>query len=410
MTHQIPGRWLWTAGVAIIALLASLIMFAPGVNRAASAAESAPEDPGSAADEARSPGQDGDLPNVVILDGGGTITSTAAGRADYTNYAPPGLDSIAEVLDRLQPEISEVADIRIVEGAIPGSSARTTIEQLFDMTHQLDGLLAERDVDAVVVNTGTNIMAEIAYWSDLTVQYQKPVIFTGSMRQSNTFSFDGEANLFNAIRLAASDATYCYGTVVLMNDEYVAAREMTKYDAWRTDAFGGGRYGALGTIDGYNLRNVRAPARVMDCNTPEWKTPFDLSTIAFDDLAQAEIVFSYVQASAVPITALADAGVDGIVTAGHGAGGVSTAQSEARTAAVENGVTFVTTTRTGSGSIYPGDEPTPGVIAGYDLTPQKARVLLQLALTFSDDEKQIREWFDTIGAPSFTGDVRQRGR
>lgn len=340
-----------------------------------------------------------DLPNVVILDGGGTITSTAAGPADYTNYGGDGVDGIGDILERIQPDIAEVANLTIVDGAIPGSSASTVVKQLFDMTLQLDSILAQDDVDAVVVNTGTNIMEEIAYWSDLTVQSQKPVVFTGSMRQANTYSFDGEANLFNAIRLAASGQTECYGTVMLMNDQYYAAREVTKTDAWRTDTFSGGQYGALGTVDGQHFRHMRDTARVQACGTDEWATPFDLSTVDFDDLASAEIVFSYVEASDVPLRALVDEGVDGIVTAGHGAGGISSAQAEARTEGVEEGTVFVTTTRTGSGAIY--DDGTPGVIGGLDLTPQKARVLLQLALTFTDDAEQVREWFQTIGAQDF---------
>ncbi|WP_278235791.1 asparaginase [Isoptericola sp. AK164] len=341
-----------------------------------------------------------DLPNVVILDGGGTITSTAEGPADYTNYGGDGVpEGIAGILERIQPDIAEVADLSIVDGAIPGSSARTTVHELFDMSTQLNEILGDDEVDAVVVNTGTNIMAEIAYWSDLTVQSPKPVVFTGSMRQSNTFSFDGEANLFNAIRLAASQQTTCYGTVMLMNDQYYAAREVTKTDAWRTDTFNGGRYGALGTVDGQNFRHMRQPARIQDCGTDSWQTPFDLSTVEFDDVATAEVVFSHVEASAVPIEALVDDGVDGIVTAGHGAGGISTAQSEARDAGVEEGVVFVTTTRTGSGSIYDGG--TPGIVGGLDLTPQKARVLLSLALTFTDDPEQVREWFQTIGSAEF---------
>jgi len=340
-----------------------------------------------------------DLANVVILDGGGTITSTAEGPADYTNYGGDGVDGIGEILERIQPDIAEIANLTIVDGAIPGSSASTTVRQLFDMTQQLDSILAQDDVDAVVVNTGTNIMEEIAYWSDLTVQSQKPVVFTGSMRQANTYSFDGEANLFNAIRLAASGQTECYGTVMLMNDQYYAAREVTKTDAWRTDTFSGGQYGALGTVDGQNFRHMRETSRVDACGTDEWATPFDLSTVEFDDLASAEIVFSYVEASGTPIRALVEDGIDGIVTAGHGAGGISSAQAEARTEGVDEGTVFVTTTRTGSGAIY--DDGTPGVIGGLDLTPQKARVLLQLALTFTDDPEQVRTWFQTIGAQDF---------
>ncbi|WP_369068820.1 asparaginase [Kineococcus terrestris] len=386
-----------------VAVAASLsgVLIAGGLAASSSAATGASPEP--VVTTAPPLAADGDLPNVVVLDGGGTITSTAVGRAEYTEYGGDGLESIQDVIDRIEPEISQVADLRVVDGAIPGSSASTTQRQLYDMTLQLDGILADDSVDAVVVNTGTNIMEEIAYWADLTVQSEKPVVFTGSMRQSNTFSFDGEANLFNAIRVAASGKTTCFGTVVHMNDEFVGAREMTKTDAWRTDTFSGGRYGALGTVDGRHIRAVHAPARVLDCGTDEWTTPFDLSTVAFEDLAQVEIVMSYVEADATPVTALAEAGVDGIVTAGHGAGGISTEQSAARSAAVEQGVVFATTTRTGSGAIYPSDPATPGVVAAYDLTPQKARVLLQLALTFTDDPQQVQQWFDTIGSPEFGG-------
>ncbi|MDR2252610.1 MAG: asparaginase [Bifidobacteriaceae bacterium] len=344
-------------------------------------------------------GGNAQLPNVVILDGGGTITSTALGPADYIHYGGDGLSGISEVLERIRPEIDEVANLSIVDGAIPGSSASTVISQLFEMSLQLDGILASEEVDAVVVNTGTNIMEEIAYWADLTVQSDKPVVFTGSMRQANTYSFDGEANLFNAIRLAASGVTACFGTVVLMNDEFFAAREVTKTNAWATDTFSGLEFGALGVVNGYEIHTVRAPARHTLCGAPEWKTPFDLSTKKVEDLAQAEIVYSYVEASAVPIEALVAAGVDGIVTAGHGAGGISSAQSAARQAGIAEGVVFVSTTRTGTGAIYEGGDAVPG----YDLTPQKARDLLQLALTFTDDPAQVKAWFDTIGKGDYSG-------
>lgn len=338
-----------------------------------------------------------DLPNVTIVGMGGTITSTALGRDLFQSYGPDKV-SISDILARLQPEISRIADVSVKEVYNIGS-AETTSEHLYHMSLAIDEVLADENVDAVVVNAGTNIMEELAYFADLTVQSDKPVVFTGSMRQSNTFSFDGEANLFNAIRLAASGETKCYGSVLMLNDEFFAAREVTKSDAVRLDTFDGGRYGALGTVDENRIRSVRAPARVMACGKPEWKTPFDLKKIQPEDLAQVEIVYSYAEASGVPITALADAGVKGIVTAGHGAGGLSTAQQAARKQAIEKGVVFVSTTRAGSGAVY--DTGAPNIIGGADLLPQKARILLQMGLTFSDDPEQIRQWFNSIGVPEF---------
>lgn len=337
------------------------------------------------------------IPNVVVVGVGGTITSTSPSRELFQTYGTPKVP-INDIIQRLQPELSQIANVTSTELSNI-SSAQTTSKDLYNLTIAIDKELANPAVNAVVVTTGTNIMEELAYWTDLTVRSPKPVIFTGSMRQSNTISFDGEANLLNAIRLAASQKTAYYGTVLMMNDEFFAAREVTKTDALRLDTFDGGRYGALGTVDENRIRAVRAPARVKDAGTDKWKTPFDLSTIQPEDLAKVDVVYSYTEASATPITALADEGVKGIVTAGHGAGGISTAQQAARTAAIEKGVLFVSATRAGSGAVY--DTGAKGIIGAGDLLPQKARILLQLGLTFSKDQEQIRQWFSTIGMPDF---------
>ena len=337
------------------------------------------------------------IPNVVVVGVGGTITSTSPSRELFQTYGTPKVP-INDIIQRLQPELSKIANVTSTELSNI-SSAQTSSKDLYNLTIAIDKELANPAVNAVVVTTGTNIMEELAYWTDLTVRSPKPVVFTGSMRQSNTISFDGEANLLNAIRLAASQKTAYYGTVLMMNDEFFAAREVTKTDALRLDTFGGGRYGALGTVDENRIRAVRAPARVKDAGTEKWKTPFDLSTIQPDDLAKVDIVYSYTEASATPITALANDGVQGIVTAGHGAGGISTAQQAARKEAIDKGVLFVSATRAGSGAVY--DTGAKGIIGAGDLLPQKARLLLQLGLTFSKDQEQIRQWFSTIGMPDF---------
>lgn len=137
----------------------------------------------------------------------------------------------------------------------------------------------------------------------------------------------------------------------------------------------------------------------MECGQSGWKTPFDLSTIKPEDLAKVEIVYSYTEASGLPIKALVDAGVDGTVTAGHGAGGISTEQQAARAEGVEKGVVFVTTTRTGSGAVY--DRENARNYRRSRPLAAKARILLQLGLTFSDDPEQVRQWFTSIGLPEF---------
>ena len=127
--------------------------------------------------------------------------------------------------------------------------------------------------------------------------------------------------------------------------------------------------------------------------------------ITADRLPKVEIEYAYMDAGRSSIDAMVAAGVKGIVTAGHGAGNISTLQTAARNDAIAKGVMFVNTTRTGSGPVWASG---PGMIAGADLMPQKARILLQLALAFGKDEAQIKEWFDTIGLPDF--DMSRRTR
>ncbi len=343
-----------------------------------------------------------DLPGVRVIGVGGTIISSAIGRDRWQSYGGDHAINDSILITRVMPELGEVANISNIEISDLGSGAIKT-EDMINTTKAVDDALAEPGVDAVVVLAGTNIMAEIAYWLDLTVRSPKPVVITGSMRQNNTFSFDGLANLFNAVVLAASGKTTCYGTVLLFNDEYMSARDVRKTDAVRTDTFQGGRFGVLGAVDERRVRAIQAPARVLKCGTPEWDTPFDVTAVRPEDFAKTEIAFSYMDAGRDAIDAMVAAGVKGIVTAGHGAGNISTAQAAARKDAIERGVLFVSATRTGSGPVWSGGA---GIIPAGDLLPQKARVLLQLGLTFSSDPEQVRRWFQTIGLPDF--DMSQR--
>jgi L-asparaginase len=347
---------------------------------------------GSPAENGKSPA----CPQVRIVGGGGTIIASALGRDRWQNYGGPQI-ALTEIVSRLSPELLELADVSVDEFSAIQSVGITT-EYLYNLTRELDRHLSDPDVDAVVFTTGTNVMEEVAYWLDLTVRSEKPIVITGAMRQSNTFSFDGLANLFNSVTLAASGKTRWFGPVVLMNDEFFAAREVTKMDAVRPDAFAAARIGILGSVDERHVRVARAPARVMDKHTTAWATPFDLSKITLEDLPPVEIVGSYVDASGEIIRFLAESGASGIVTSGHGAGGLSAGQIEARKEAIERGVLFVSATRSMSGVVH---KTGAGMIPAGDLSAEKARILLQLGLAFKGKEGQIREWFETLGQPDF---------
>ncbi|WP_178022625.1 asparaginase domain-containing protein [uncultured Paenibacillus sp.] len=328
------------------------------------------------------------LPKVQVIATGGTLAGQSTDETSFQTYRAGSLP-IADLVASL-PNKDQIAEVSIYQFGNSGSSAYT-IEQLYDLSLKVDEALKTQD--GVVVTTGTDTMEEIAYFLDLTVRSPKPVVITGSMRPWTVIGTDAPANLYNAIKLAASGKTKYFGTVLMLNDEFHAAREVTKTNSYRTDTFVTPEIGALGYIDEKTIRVYRAPFRALKSSTA-WATPFDLSKITKKDLAKVEIAYSYQDAGAGAISGFVANGAKGIVTAGTGAGGISKAMSEERKAAIEKGVVFVTTTRTGSGSNYSSGD---GVIAGDNLNAAHARILLLLCLSFSKDFDTVKNWFTTVG-------------
>lgn len=382
----------------IAARMGALISYIAVAGTAVAASRPAPEYP----IEVIGPVADASKPNIVVIDAGGTLAWTAETRISYLHYGPALEGGVKKILNDLYPELGKIANVSVVKVPDLGLSSEVHNETLYDVSRAIDTQLARKDVDGVVVTAGTNVLEEDAYFFDLTVQSDKPVVVTGSMHQYGTFTNDAYTNLFSSIRLAASRKTNCFGTVVLLNDQFFAARDVTKTDGYRMDTFGSRLYGALGVVNEDHIRAMRAPARVMDCKTQAWKTPFDLTTISSDQLARVDIAYGYIEASAGTIDGPVAAGAKGIVTAGHGPGGLSDIQSVAQKAAAEKGVVFVTATRTGGEGEY--DSGSGNVIGAGDLLPQKARILLQLALTYSSDVAQVRKWFTAIGDAQFKVD------
>ncbi|MDO3410221.1 asparaginase [Saccharibacillus sp. CPCC 101409] len=329
------------------------------------------------------------LPKVEVIATGGTIAGQSVDATSFANYRA-GTLLIADMVAAL-PDKDKIAQVSTYQFGNSGSSAYT-IADLYDLSLRVDQALQTQD--AVVVTSGTDTMEEIAYFLDLTVRSSKPVVVTGSMRPWTVIGSDAQANLYNAIKLAASGKTKKFGAVLMLNDEFHAAREVTKTNSYRTDTFSTPELGALGYIDESGVRVYRAPYRAL-LKADSWNTPFDLSKIGKDQLAKVEIAYSYQDAGAGAIAGFAANGADGIVTAGTGAGGISKAMSAERTAAVkEHGTIFVATTRTGSGSNYSeGDH----IIAGDNLNAAHARIMLLLSLSFSKDFDTVKGWFETYG-------------
>ncbi|WP_405146156.1 asparaginase [Nocardia salmonicida] len=332
----------------------------------------------------------GPAPRVAVIGLGGTIAGTSDRRTDLETYRP-GTRPIAELVDSLRPEIGEIAAVSTEDFGQKGSGDYT-VTDLYDLARRVESRL--RDHDSVVVSTGSATMEELSYFLDLTVRSTKPVVVTSAMRPWTAIGSDGPVNLYNAIRLAASNRTTCFGTVIALNDQILPARDATKSDSTRVHTFTTREYGDLGTIDQAGIRLQRAPARVQRCDDPaRWLTPFDLTAINRDTLPRVDIAHSYLDAPAESVSAAVDAGAEGIVFAG------TPSPKQASAAMATKGVALVATNAYGSGAITV--DPAMGVVSGGDLAPKKARLLLLLALATTAEHDQIVAWFRDYGNQQF---------
>jgi L-asparaginase len=318
-------------------------------------------------------------PEVLVLATGGTIASTG----NYYGDRGGAVNMItAEQLTKAAPGIEKVATISAEQFSNVPSGAIGP-KQWMDLARRINSALRERaSLAGVVVTHGTDTMEETAYFLDLTVAGDRPVILTGAMRPADAIGADGPANLFNAVRAAAAPASRGRGAMVMMDDRLFAAREVTKTNTTRVETFQAPEHGPLAIVDHDTIYFNRARP------TRRAGGAFDLSKVT--ELPRVDIVYSYGGADSVLIDAAVAAGAKGIVVAGVGAGGTTPGQGAALRRASERGVVVVVGSRTGSGRVAGTDtRPAPG-----DLNVQKARILLMLALTRTQDGAEVAKIFN----------------
>lgn len=233
-------------------------------------------------------------------------------------------------------------------------------------------------------------MEETAYFLDLTVKCDKPVVMVGAMRPSTSMSADGPFNLYNAVVTAADKASANRGVLVVMNDTVLDGRDVTKTNTTDVATFKSVNYGPLGYIHNGKIDYQRTPALKHTSDTP-----FDVSKL--NELPKVGIVYNYANASDLPAKALVDAGYDGIVSAGVGNGNLYKSVFDTLATAAKNGTAVVRSSRVPTGATTQDaevDDAKYGFVASGTLNPQKARVLLQLALTQTKDPQQIQQIFN----------------
>jgi L-asparaginase len=326
------------------------------------------------------------LPTVAVLSTGGTIASKQDPVKGGYLPALSGEDLVAAV-----PAIRKIAQIH-VEQISNISSSDMTPAIWIRLASRVNELLADPEIAGIVVTHGTNTLEETAYFLDLTTKNTKPVIVVGAERPASDPDSDGPRNLLDAIRVATEPEALDKGVMVVMNGQINAARDVTKTNTSQVETFRSFEFGALGVVDVQSIRFYRVPLR--------------RQTIMIDSsthLAKVDIVMSYAGADGLLIRSmLGDGAVQGLVIAGLGLGGVPGSMFDAIKEVRARGIPVVISTRVPTGRIFPlsatkGSALTLkqiGCVLADNLTPQKARILLMLALTKARDPEILQKYFD----------------
>jgi L-asparaginase len=328
-----------------------------------------------------------DLPNVVILATGGTIAGAAASgtQAGYTSGAVTIDSMIAAV-----PGITDLANIKGEQIANVGSQDMS-FEIMLKVAKRINELLPQPDVDGIVITHGTDTMEETAYFLNLVVKSNEPVVMVGSMRPSTAVSADGPLNLYNAVGVAVDPSASGRGVLVVMNDSIHAAHSLTKTSTTAVETFLSPRRGLVGSAN-YGKNDFYT--------TPSWKhtttSEFDIANVS--SLPRVDIIYMSADASPDLIDASVASGAKGIVIAGVGNGNMNAAAVNAASKAVKAGVAVVRSSRVATGSVGRNVELKDdelGFVASDELNPQKARILLSLALLKPRSMAELQQLYYT---------------
>ncbi|HEJ9095104.1 TPA: L-asparaginase 2 [Serratia odorifera] len=324
------------------------------------------------------------LPSITILATGGTIAGggESATQSSYT-AGKLGVDALLSAV----PQLKQLANVQGEQLVSIGSQ---------DMNDQVWLTLAKKinadcaKTDGFVITHGTDTLEETAYFLDLTVKCDKPVVMVGAMRPATAMSADGPFNLYNAVLTAADPQSANRGVLVAMNETVLDARDATKTSTTAVQAFQSPNFGPLGYIHNGKIDYQRTPQRKHTT-----ATPFDISKL--DTLPKVGIIYNYANASDAPAKALIAEGYQGIISAGVGNGNLYKTVFDTLASAAHHGVAVVRASRVPGGATTEDaevDDAKYGFVAAGTLNPQKARVLLQLALTQTKDARQIQQLFN----------------
>lgn len=326
------------------------------------------------------------LANVVVLATGGTIAGAGASAANSATYqaAKVGVEQLIAGI----PELSKLANVR-GEQVMQIASESITNDNLLQLGRRVAELADSKDVDGIVITHGTDTLEETAYFLNLVEKTDKPIIVVGSMRPGTAMSADGMLNLYNAVAVASSKDARGKGVLVTMNDEIQSGRDVSKMINIKTEAFKSA-WGPLGMVVEGKSYWFRLPAKrhTMD-------SEFDIKNIK--SLPDVEIAYSYGNVSDTAYKALAQSGAKAIIHAGTGNGSVSSRVVPTLQELRKEGVQIIRSSHVNAGGFVLRNAEQPDDkydwVVAHDLNPQKARILAMVALTKTNDSKELQRMF-----------------
>ena len=316
---------------------------------------------------------------IVILATGGTIAGVGE-HGKTAGYKPGSLS--AEDLLAAVPELADVAEVEAIQVCNINSDDMTDKIWL-ELASIIQEKAEDPEVTGFVITHGTDTMEETAYFLNLVLKTEKPVVITGAMRPSTSISADGPMNLYEAACVAASKEAVNKGVLVVFSDCIYAARSVTKSSTYHVTSLSAGELGAIGVVRDGQVYLYESPEKL---HTTE--TEFDIT--GMNSLPKVSILYFAVDADPELLSFAAEHS-DGLVIAGAGAGEFSVAYK----AVIDKlSIPVAISSRIDDGIILPANLLCENTIASDNLSPQKAAILLRLALQITTDHDKLQEMFD----------------
>ncbi len=327
--------------------------------------------------------------NIVILATGGTIAGVADKSTQTVGYKASAL--AVDTIIKSVPELRSIKDLKITgEQVLQITSQNFNAELWLKLAKRVNQLIKSRGVDGIIITHGTDTIEETAYFLSLVIKTDKPIVIVGAMRPTTSISADGAMNLYNAALVANADSSKGKGVLVVFNDTIISAREVTKSNNFKVEAFTATGGGVLGYIHSGDIFYVSSPVGLYGKNSE-----FNIENI--NKLPVVDIFYGYPGANYKYINLAVELKIDGIVYAGTGNGSMNDEVEKAARSAQKAGVVILRASRVMKGRVARNGEVADdeaNFIVAKDLSPQKARILLMLGLTKNKDTKYLQELFN----------------